>query len=359
LENKRKKIDTSDREPLSGQEYNPIDSPGAISFLITFIVLLALVPAIIFLKKGEILGMITWQVVAVAGGVTLLLFWLVKYIITRFIQSRLDAVYRIMHSATTRRRKSNMGEVEEEVIEWARSKESEIENLKASEMWRKEFIGNVSHELKTPIFNLQGLILTLLDGGLEDKAINRMYLERSEKSINRLISIVEDLQVISRLESEEKTLQKEKFSLRKLVQEVIEAQEMRAVEKKIHLAVDPGKEPFLVEADRKRIFQVLANLIVNSLNYGRMGGSTLVTMTAFSDKVLVEVTDDGLGMEEEHLPRIFERFYRVEKHRSRDSGGTGLGLAIVKHIIEAHGHSVMVKSKPGEGSTFSFTLSLA
>jgi two-component system, OmpR family, phosphate regulon sensor histidine kinase PhoR len=359
LETKRKKIDTSDRPPRAEPTDNPAESTAAVAFLITIVFLMVLVPAILLIYDGELTVLITPGSVALVAGTTLLFFFAVRYLIARFIQSRLEAVYRIMHTATNSRRKGNIAGVEREVMEWARSKESEIESLKASEMWRKEFIGNVSHELKTPIFNLQGLILTLLDGGLEDKSINRMYLERSEKSINRLISIVEDLQTISRLESEEKTLQPIKFSMRKLVAEVIEAQEVRAAAKKVTLSADGGKEPFVVEADRKRIFQVLANLLVNSINYGQQGGSTVVTMTAFGDKVLVEVSDDGVGIEEEHLPRIFERFYRVEKHRSRDSGGTGLGLSIVKHIIEAHGHTVMVKSKPGEGSTFSFTLTLA
>jgi two-component system, OmpR family, phosphate regulon sensor histidine kinase PhoR len=359
LEPKRKKIDTSDRAPQAEPTDNPAESPAAVSFLITIAFLLVLVPAILFLYDGDLTVLITPGSVALVGGAAVLFFFAVKYLISRFIQSRLDAVYRIMHTATDSRRKRNIAGVEQEVREWARSKESEIQSLRASEMWRKEFIGNVSHELKTPIFNLQGLILTLLDGGLDDKSINRMYLERSERSINRLISIVEDLQTISRLESEENTLQLSKFSMRKLVNEVLEAQEVRAAAKKVTLTADNGKEPFVVEADRKRIFQVLANLLVNSINYGQPGGKTEVSMTSFGDKVLVEVSDDGVGIEEEHLPRIFERFYRVEKHRSRDSGGTGLGLSIVKHIVEAHGHTVMVKSKPGEGSTFSFTLTLA
>lgn len=355
----RKKIDTSDRTPKTEPTDNPAESTAAVAFLITIVFLMVLVPAILLMYDGELTVLITPGSVALVAGTAVLFFFAVRYLIGRFIQSRLEAVYRIMHTATDSRRKGNIASVRSEVMEWARSKESEIQSLKASELWRKEFIGNVSHELKTPIFNLQGLILTLLDGGLEDKSINRMYLERSEKSINRLISIVEDLQAISRLESEENTLHLGKFSLRKLVVEVIEAQEVRAAAKKVTLSTDGGKEPFVVEADRARIFQVLANLLVNSINYGQPGGSTEVTMTAFGDKVLVEVSDDGVGIEEDHLPRIFERFYRVEKHRSRDSGGTGLGLSIVKHIIEAHGHTVMVKSNPGEGSTFSFTLTLA
>ncbi|MDZ7633204.1 MAG: ATP-binding protein [Bacteroidales bacterium] len=359
METKRKNIDTSDRAPKAEPSDNPAESAAAVSFLITIVFLMVMVPAILIIYEGELTELITPGSVGMVAGTAVLFFFAVRYLIGRFIQSRLEAVYRIMHTATDSQRKGNMASVEREVMEWARSKESEIKSLKASELWRKEFIGNVSHELKTPIFNLQGLILTLLDGGLEDKSINRMYLQRSEKSINRLISIVEDLQTISRLESEAKTLQLGKFSLRKLVAEVIEAQEVRAEAKKVTLSTDGGKEPFVVEADRTRIFQVFANLLVNSINYGHTGGSTVVSMTPFGDKVLVEVSDDGVGIEEEHLPRIFERFYRVEKHRSRDSGGTGLGLAIVKHIIEAHGHTVMVKSKPGGGSTFSFTLTLA
>lgn len=351
-------MDMSDFPPEVEPKVNPVDSPGAISFIITLIVVLVLVPTILLITKGVPDVHISLTTILIGLGGWALLFLIVQYLISRYIQSRLDAIYRIMNVATSSRPMGSITNVEEQVGEWARKKESEIETLKASELWRKEFLGNVSHELKTPIFNLQGLILTLLDGGLDDRAINRLYLERSEKSINRLISIVEDLQTISRLESEEDTLQVTQFSLRKLVQEVIDANEVRATGKKVSLSMDASKDPFIVTADRKRIFQVLANLLVNSINYGNTGGWTKISLTSFGDKVLVEVSDDGVGIEEEHLPRIFERFYRVEKHRSRDSGGTGLGLSIVKHIVEAHGHTVMVKSKPGEGSTFSFTLSL-
>jgi two-component system, OmpR family, phosphate regulon sensor histidine kinase PhoR len=338
---------------------NPADSPGVASLLITLIVIAVTIIAVVVFTGGTPAFALTGTVIATALAAALALFILIRYIIGRFIQSRLDAVYRIVNTATASRRRRDLRSVEKQVLEWARDKDTEIETLKASELWRKEFIGNVSHELKTPIFNIQGLILTLLDGGLEDKSINRLYLERAERSINRLIAIVEDLQTINRLETETNTLQVSRFSLRKLVDEVIEANEVRASEKKIKLKADTGREPCIVEADRKRIFQVMANLIVNSINYGQSGGQTDISLTIFGDKVLIEVSDNGVGIEDEHHLRIFERFYRVEKHRSRDSGGTGLGLSIVKHIIEAHGHTVMVKSKPGSGSTFSFTLSLA
>ena len=352
-------MDLSDGAMPDELTANPADSPGVASLLITLIIIAVTIIAVIIFTGGTPAFAITATVIATALAIALALFFLIRYIIGRFIQSRLDAVYRIVNTATASRRGGDLRSVEKQVLEWARDKDTEIQTLKASELWRKQFIGNVSHELKTPIFNIQGLILTLLDGGLEDKSINRLYLERAEKSINRLIAIVEDLQTITRLETEANTLQMSRFSLRKLVDEVIEANEIRAADKRIKLRADTGREPCIVYSDRKRIFQVLTNLVVNSVNYGQPGGQTDITLTLFGDKVLVEVSDNGVGIEEEHLTRIFERFYRVEKHRSRDTGGTGLGLAIVKHTIEAHGHTVLVKSKPGEGSTFSFTLSLA
>jgi len=352
-------MDLSDGSLPDELATNPSDSPDVASLLITLILIAVTITAIIVFTGGTPAFAITGAVIATALVLALVMFFLIRYIIGRFVQSRLDAVYRIVNNATASRRRRNLRSFEKQVLEWARDKDTEIETLKASELWRKEFIGNVSHELKTPIFNIQGLILTLLDGGLEDKSINRLYLERAERSINRLIAIVEDLQTINRLETETNTLQMSRFSMRKLIEEVIEANEVRAAEKKIRLRSETNREPCIVEADRKRIFQVLANLIVNSINYGQTGGQTEISLTIFGDKVLVEVTDNGLGIEDEHHLRIFERFYRVEKHRSRDTGGTGLGLSIVKHIIEAHGHTVMVKSKPGSGSTFSFTLSLA
>lgn len=232
-----------------------------------------------------------------------------------------------------------------------REVENQIENF------RKEFMGNVYHELKTPIFNIQGYILTLLEGGLNDPSINRLYLERCVKNITRMITIVEDLETISRLETEIIAMKKGKFDLRRMVEEVLEANELRAGKKKIKLSVSsPGNEEVMVYADRKRIYQVISNLITNSINYGTDGGRTKVKLTPKGKLLLVEVEDDGMGIEGADLQRIFERFYRVDKSRSRDSGGTGLGLAIVKHIVEAHDQTVKVKSTPGKGTTFSFTL---
>lgn len=242
-----------------------------------------------------------------------------------------------------------ISEVEEEV--------AELQKLKGLETYRKEFLGNVYHELKTPIFNLQGYILTLIEGGLDDPEINRLYLERTEQNINRMISIVDDLESISGLESGALNLRMESFNIKKTVREVFEANEIRA--KKFNVKLDTGMSKegsIMVQGDKKRIFQVLNNLVMNSINYGIKNGRSTVNIKEAGNKVLIEVNDDGIGISRADLPRIFERFYRVDKSRSRNSGGTGLGLAIVKHILEAHKQSIKVKSVPGEGSSFIFTL---
>ncbi len=253
-----------------------------------------------------------------------------------------------------------ISKVNQEVLSLASNQTREIDRLKEMEKYRKEYLGNVSHELKTPIFNIQGYVLTLLDGGLEDDSINRKYLERTEKSINRLISIIEDLETISRHEAGELKLELENFNIVQLVEEVFEAQEIRAKKRDIKLVFDKKyKKPIFVNADKMRVFQVLANLITNSIYYGKAEGRTKVSFTEDRQKVYIEVNDNGIGISESDISRVFERFYRVDKSRSREQGGTGLGLAIVKHILEAHGETIRVKSKLGKGTSFVFSLSKA
>lgn len=300
-------------------------------------------------------------------AVFFLAFILVYFVIRGLLVNKIRPIYKIINASTSSepdfkgdiKDRDMVADVEEKVAGWAVRKAREIDQLKKMEKYRKEFLGNVSHELKTPIFNIQGYVSTLLDGGLEDESINRKYLERSEKSINRLISIVQDLETISHLESGQLELQYEVFNLYELVRDVFELQEFRAKQKKIRLQFAGSDRGVLVNADRKRITEVLVNLIVNSINYGKEEGKTSVEFFDMEDRVLVEVSDNGIGIPEKCLPRIFERFYRVDKSRSRHEGGTGLGLAIVKHIIEAHGQQVSVRSKPGEGSAFGFTLKKA
>ncbi len=248
----------------------------------------------------------------------------------------------------------------DEVGDWARTKNTEIAQLKANAKFRQEFIGNVSHELKTPIFNIQGYILTLLEGGLDDPMINHLYLQKAEKSIDRMIQVVEDLERIDRIESGELRLEYSSFDLYLLVEEVFELHEMKARKAEIQLICDRKNEKaVLVKADRKRIMDVLGNLVVNGISYGKKGGWVKVDFIDMEKHFLVEVADNGIGIGEEDQKRIFERFYRVDKSRSRDQGGTGLGLSIVKHFVEAHRQTINIRSDKKLGTAFTFTLNKA
>lgn len=297
----------------------------------------------------------------------ILLTFLTYKIIRWFIVGKVTPIYNTIHNLNVsgteikeKEEESIIQTAEKEVINWAEEKKKEITHLKDMEKYRKEYLGNVSHELKTPIFNIQGYILTLLEGGIDDPKINRIYLERAEKSINRMISIVDDLGTISKLESEMLKLEKTRFNIVKLVEEVFETQEIRAKEYNVKLKHTYSSNiPLLVYADREKIFEVLNNLILNSINYGIRNGTTTVYFITEGNNIVVNIDDDGIGISNTDLPRLFERFYRVDRSRSRNLGGTGLGLAIVKHIIEAHKQTVNVSSKLKKGSTFSFTLEKA
>ena len=252
--------------------------------------------------------------------------------------------------------------VNKDVVSWAETQQQEIQSLKDQEEYRREFLGNVSHELKTPIFNIQGYIHTLLDGGLEDEQINRKFLVRAEKSVERLISVVEDLDVISRLESGRLELNIQKINIVDLAREVMEMEEMKAEKRDISIKFnDKYDKPIYVMADGDQIRQVYINLLDNSIKYGTNEGSIRLRFYDMDQNILCEVADDGPGIEAKHIPRLFERFYRVDKARDRHAGGTGLGLSIVKHILDAHQQTINVRSKTGEnsGTTFSFTLKKA
>jgi two-component system phosphate regulon sensor histidine kinase PhoR len=254
-----------------------------------------------------------------------------------------------------------INDVEQEVKEWARVKKIEIEALKQQEQYRREFLGNISHELKTPLFAIQGYIDALLDDdGLEDHDQVEHFLRKASKNVDRLSYLIKDIDVISKLESGEVPINFEKFDLSQLINEVIEQMEGKANKHQINL-VFKGKydNPTWVNADRDKVCQVIVNLIDNSIKYGKDGGTTYLKTFELHDQILVEVTDDGVGIEEKCLPRLFERFFRTDKSRSRQIGGSGLGLAIVKHILEAHQQTITVRSTEGLGSTFAFTLEKA
>jgi len=245
---------------------------------------------------------------------------------------------------------------EESVQQWQKFQIKEISKLKEQEAFRREFLGNLAHELKTPIFSIQGYILTLLEGGLEDDKINRKFLERASISTDRIVGILEDLDNITKMEDEKFQLKMESFDIVKLAKETFESLELMAEEKNITFKLEDSGGPSFVVADREKIGQVLTNLVRNSIAYGNKGGLTSITIFTIDELTTIEVTDNGIGINETELARLFERFYRVEKSRTRNEGGSGLGLSIVKHIIESHNQKISVKSTPGVGSQFHFSL---
>lgn len=300
-------------------------------------------------------------------GVFFLSFFIYRFILEKFIYEKIRLIYKTIRTTKTQKgvkgkeidlNKDVISDVNQEVLSWVQDRKKEIEELQKLENYRREFLGNVSHELKTPLFNIQGYTMTLLEGGLADSTINREYLARTEKNIDRMIAIIEDLEAISQYESGEMELNISRFDVAILTKEVMELLETKAGKKniKIHFREDYNK-PMMVRADKERIRQVLINLIDNSIKYGNeKNGATKISLFDMDENMLIEVTDDGIGVEPKDIPRLFERFFRVDKSRSREQGGSGLGLAIVKHILEAHGQAINVRSTPGVGSTFAFTL---
>ena len=294
---------------------------------------------------------------------TFLIFY---FLLEIFIYRKIKLIYKTIssHKDSKLRAKEKVdlnadvfSEVSREVNAWEQNRTEEIEELKKLETFRKEFLGNVSHELKTPIFNIQGYIHTLIDGALYNEEVNMQYLQRAAKSAERLGLIVEDLESISKMESGEMILDQRTFDIYELVRDVYDSSELKAKVKNISLVFKKGSDkPIYVYADKERIRQVIVNLVVNSIKYGREGGSTSTGFYDMDENVLVEITDTGIGIEPSHLSRVFERFYRVDKSRSRDAGGTGLGLSIVKHIMEAHKQTINVRSTYGIGTTFTLTL---
>lgn len=293
-------------------------------------------------------------------------FLILQFLIEKSIYVRMKKIYKDVRlldekSLSTSPITTDMDMLTREVERFAENKKLEIETLNIRENYRKEFMGNVSHELKTPLFTVQGYILTLLDGAMDDKKILKKYLQGANKGVERLVHIIKDLDMITQLESGELVLERDDFDIISLVQNVFDLLEMRAEKRNITLTFDKVYEKaILVNADRDRIEQVLINLVVNSLKYGKSKGTTEIAIQYFSEtKILVRVTDNGDGIAPENLSRIFERFYRIDKSGSRKEGGSGLGLSIVKHIVEAHLEKIYIESQQGVGSEFSFTLEKA
>jgi len=295
-----------------------------------------------------------------------LAYLVVYYLLEQLITQKIRLLYRTIHNFKINRGdfpikmdEDVLGKSEVEVMSWVEKNKEELDKLRHQEEFRREFLGNLSHELKTPIFSIQGYILTLLEGGLEDENINRAFLERASKGVDRMTGIIEDLDVIAKIESEQLKLNTATVNIVDLAKEIVESLEIKAKKMNVSLSLEwkrAGSQEINVLCDRDKIGQVLTNLINNSINYGIENGHTEVRFFDLEDNILIEVSDDGIGIDEKQLPRLFERFYRVDKSRSRNEGGSGLGLAIVKHIVEAHGQNINVRSTIGKGSTFSFTL---
>ncbi|RVU01649.1 sensor histidine kinase [Mucilaginibacter limnophilus] len=297
-------------------------------------------------------------------------FIIFYYLIEKYIYSKIKLIYKQIHNLKLGRDlRDAIGEhvsadpindVEHEVEEWATQKKSEIEELRKQEKFRREFLSNISHEFKTPLFAIQGYIDAIQEDDFEDKDMARQFLDKAARNVDRLSYLIKDLDEISKLEKGEIPINYSKFKINDLIKEVLDSSELKAERHHITLEFkEKYDEAIMVYADREKISQVIINLIDNSLKYGKEGGTTSVSIFELHDQVLVEITDDGIGIEEKYLPRLFERFFRTDSSRSRKIGGSGLGLAIVKHIIEAHQQTITVRSTEGLGSTFGFTLQKA
>lgn len=332
-------------------------------------VILAVVCFLIVLSASRLLdlniNLLTNIIIALLLG--LAAFITIYLSISKFLTEKIRIIYKTIRTSRLPRGadkpfdKISLDEVNQEVIEWSDNKKKEIEDLKTMARYRREFMGNVSHELKTPIFNIQGYILTLLEGAMDDPVISKQFLTRADKSVNRLITLVEDLEKISQLESGELQMNFTTFDILDLSREVIEFMEIKSQKKKATITFARNYDrQYFVSADRERIKEVLINLIDNAIKYGSLKKNTIkLSFFDIDTNILVEVSDNGPGIEPSELPRIFERFYRVDKARSRENGGSGLGLAIVKHIIEAHDETINVRSTTSVGTTFGFTLKKA
>ena len=341
-------------------------SPKQVAVLSAFLIAVFVFFLLIVFRGFKLYSFNWLLVIAISLFVFAFSYIVFFYTLQKFIYRKIKLIYKTIseHKFSTTEnpgikniQKNTIEEVEQEVLEWTGSKTKEIERLKELELYRKEFLGNVSHELKTPIFNIQGYIETLIDGGVDDEKIKMLYLQRASRNVERLSKIIKDLEMISLFESGAMQLALEKFDIYKLALEVIDSLKLIADKSDIQTGFKTGnKSGIMVYADKEKIRQVLTNLITNSIKYGNRGGQTQIGLYDMEKNILVEVSDNGIGIEKQHLNRLFERFYRVDKGRSKEQGGTGLGLSIVKHIIESHRQAVNVRSTPGAGSTFGFTL---
>lgn len=345
---------------VSGKNLSPNQLSALLALTLSFPISIG-----IFFISGQ------WNIAVVS----LIIIWLgsyglIRFSFEKFIYRKIKLVYKLINQTKATKKEEiyfkyllppkNIDEVQEDVEDWMLRKNKEIEHLQKNEAYRKEFLQNLAHEFKTPVFAIQGYVETLLNGAMEEEIIRTKFLQNTAKNADRLVTLVRDLDEITKLESGEQLLYKSNFVIQDHIREVFDSLAITINQKNIFASIKKGCEmPITVFADKDKIRQVLINLVENATKYGKQNGTVTASIYVTDDKqALVEISDDGIGIEEEHLPRIFERFYRTDAARSRDKGGTGLGLAICKHIIEAHGQSIHVRSTPDVGTTIGFTLEL-
>ena len=337
-------------------------SPQQLSALTALILSLPISLGIWIIRPDWIITLISFVVIFLGS------YLLIRVVLESFIYRKIKLIYKFIYQTKASKREETyykyilpqkgIDEVREDVEKWAEQRSAEIELLRNNETYRKEFLQNLAHEFKTPIFAIQGYVDTLLGGAMDSPEVSKRFLENAARNVDRMVNLVKDLDEISRLESGEQPLYKENFVMQELIKEVYETLSIKTAGKNIKCSIKKGCEyPIVVFADQEKIRQVMNNLLENAVKYGKQDGSIVASIyTTDDDHVLIEFSDDGIGIAEEHLPRIFERFYRTDRGRSRDKGGTGLGLAICKHIIEAHGQTMHVRSKLDVGTTIGFIL---
>lgn len=337
-------------------------SPNQLSIVIALGLSFPIAAGILFITLNIYTASVSFVIILTGS------YALIRFTFEKFIYRKIKLIYKLINQTKATRKEEiyfkyilpqkNIDEVREDVEQWMIKKNQQIELLQRNEAYRKEFLQNLAHEFKTPIFAIQGYVETLLSGAMDEPEMRKKFLENTSKNADRLVNLIRDLDEITRLESGEQLLYLQNFIIQDQIREVFDTLAIKTQDKKINTSIKKGCEtPINVFADKEKIRQVLINLVENATKYGKLNGNIIASIYLTVDKhALVEISDDGIGIEAEHLPRIFERFYRTDAARSRDKGGTGLGLAICKHIIEAHGQSIHVRSTPDVGTTIGFTL---
>jgi two-component system phosphate regulon sensor histidine kinase PhoR len=337
-------------------------SPNELSALIALALSVPIATGILIITNNLKIGAVSLAVIWLGS------YGLIRFAFEKFIYRKIKLIYKLINQTKATRKEEiyfkyilpqkNIDEVREDVEQWMKKKNQQIELLQRNDAYRKEFLQNLAHEFKTPIFAIQGYVETLLSGAMDEPDVRKKFLENTSKNADRLVNLIRDLDEITKLESGEQLLYKQNFVIQDQIREVFDSLAIKTQEKKITALIKKGCEtPITVFADKEKVRQVLINLVENATKYGKVNGTVTASVYVTDDRhALIEISDDGIGIEQEHLLRIFERFYRTDAARSRDKGGTGLGLAICKHIIEAHGQSIHVRSTPDVGTTIGFTL---